>query len=95
MKAAFFGNNQRDLDRVYGLGRMQQVRDMAEVLPGTVTAENFAAAVGWLRTAGMEEVEMAQISVSRGRPVGGLHLMTAQNPVFLLSWRIPERGVEG
>ncbi|MBQ2698204.1 MAG: precorrin-6y C5,15-methyltransferase (decarboxylating) subunit CbiE, partial [Clostridia bacterium] len=67
----------------------------ARVAFTAVTAENFAAAVGWLSTAGMEEVEMTQISVSRGRPVGGLHLMTAQNPVFLLSWRIPERGVEG
>ena len=31
------------------------------------------------------ETEITQIAVSRCRPAGALHLLTAQNPVFLVT----------
>ena len=51
----------------------------------TVTAETFAVALDAVKTLPVRDVEIVEISVSRGRPVGQYHLMTAQNPVYLFS----------
>lgn len=57
----------------------------ARIVVNTVTAETFALALDAMKTLPVTEVEMVELSVSRGRPVGGYHLMTAQNPVYLFS----------
>ena len=59
----------------------------ARIVVNTVTAETFALALDAMKTLPVTEVEMVELSVSRGRPVGGYHLMTAQNPVYLFSCR--------
>ena len=38
-----------------------------------------------MKTLPVRDVEIVELSVSRGRKVGGYHLMTAQNPVYLFS----------
>lgn len=57
----------------------------ARIVVNTVTAETFAAALDAMRTLLVQDVEIVELSVSRGRKVGGYHLMTAQNPVYLFS----------
>ena len=57
----------------------------ARIVVNTVTAETFALALDAMKTLPVTEVEMVELSVSRDRPVGGYHLMTAQNPVYLFS----------
>lgn len=49
-----------------------------------VTLETLSAAVARLTASG-RAVEVVQISVSRTRTAGNLHLLTAQNPVFLIT----------
>ena len=73
-------------------GRLEEVLEAAlgknahvRLVINTVTAESFARAVAWLGQARVRDVEITQVSVARGRPVGGSHLMTAQNPVSILS----------
>ena len=62
-----------------------QKNPAARIVVNTVTAETFAAALDAMRTLPVKDVEMVELSVSRGRQVGGYHLMTAQNPVYLFS----------
>ncbi len=59
----------------------------ARIVVNTVTAETFALALDAMKTLPVTDVEMVELSVSRGRQVGGYHLMTAQNPVYLFSCR--------
>ena len=51
----------------------------------TVTAETFAVALDAVKILPVKDVEIVELSVSRGRRLGGYHLMTAQNPVYLFS----------
>ena len=51
----------------------------------TVTAESFAEAVTALKTLPIRDLELVQLSVARSRPVGGYHLMAAQNPINIIS----------
>lgn len=57
----------------------------ARIVVNTVTAETFAVALDAMKTLPVVDVEIVELSVSRGRKVGGYHLMTAQNPVYLFS----------
>lgn len=57
----------------------------ARIVVNTVTAETFAVALDAVKTLPVTDVEIVELSVSRGRQVGSYHLMTAQNPVYLFS----------
>ncbi len=73
-------------------GELQEILELAlrrnpeaRIVLNTVTAETFALAVTALKALPVRDVEIVELSVSRGRKVGGYHLMTAQNPVYILS----------
>ena len=51
----------------------------------TVTAESFAEAVELMKTLPVVDREIVELSAAHGRSVGRYHLMTAQNPVFVIS----------
>ena len=38
------------------------------------------------KTLPVHDFDIAEISAARGRKLGGYHLMTAQNPVFIISF---------
>ena len=57
----------------------------ARIVLNTVTAETFAEAVTDLKTLPVRNVEIVQLNVSRGRRVGGYQMLTAQNPVSVIS----------
>ena len=57
----------------------------ARIVLNTVTAETFAEALAVLKAFPLENEEITELAVSRGRKVGGYHLMTAQNPVYIIS----------
>ena len=59
----------------------------ARIVVNTVTAETFTVALDAVKTLPVMDVEIVELSVSRGRKVGCYHLMTAQNPVYLFSCR--------
>lgn len=56
----------------------------ARMCISAIAVESLGAAVQAL-TAHGREASVAQIAVSRSRPAGGLHMMTAQNPVWLVT----------
>ena len=57
----------------------------ARIVLNTVTAETFAEAIAALKDMPVQEPDIVQISAARGRKLGGYHLMTAMNPVYIIS----------
>ncbi len=57
----------------------------ARIVLNTVTAETFAEAVTDLKTLPVRNVEIVQLNVARGRKVGSYQMLTAQNPVSVIS----------
>lgn len=51
----------------------------------TVTVESTYEALEGLKKQGFDNVEVTNMSVSRSRPVGGKHLMQAENPISIIS----------
>ena len=58
----------------------------ARIVLNTVTAETFAEAVEAAKTLPVHDFDIVELSAARGRKLGGYHLMTAQNPVFIISF---------
>ena len=61
----------------------------ARICVSAIALETLASAVSALTARGLE-AEVAQISVSRAKAAGELHLLTANNPVFLITGRRTE-----
>lgn len=55
------------------------------IVINTVTLENTAEAALHIKNGLFEEIELIQISIAKGRNVGSLTMMEAQNPVTILS----------
>ena len=73
-------------------GEMAGIFDWAQahLAPGGKINANFitlenAARARVLMSERFDDVEVVEIGVSRGRMVGGLTMMTAQNPVYLMT----------
>lgn len=79
----FLGGTKGNLREI--LHVVLQKNPRVRIVINTVTAESFAETVSALKAAPVHGLEIVQLSVSRGRKVGGYHLMTAQNPVYLIS----------
>ena len=56
----------------------------ARICVSAIALESLSAAVAALTAKG-RPVQVSQIAVSRARAVGGLHLMMAQNPIYLIT----------
>ncbi len=62
-----------------------QKNPQARIVINTVTAESFAEAVELMKRLPVVDTEIVELSAAHGRSVGRYHLMTAQNPVFVIS----------
>lgn len=58
----------------------------ARIVLNTVTAETFAEALAAWKTLPVHNEEIVELAVSRARAVGAYHLMTAQNPVYVIAF---------
>lgn len=56
----------------------------ARICVSAIALESLSAAVAGLTAKG-RNVQVSQIAVSRAKAVGGLHLMMAQNPIYLIT----------
>ncbi|MBD5161168.1 MAG: precorrin-6y C5,15-methyltransferase (decarboxylating) subunit CbiE [Oscillibacter sp.] len=72
-------------------GGMAEIVDLAlrrnenaRICISAIAVETLSAAVAALKSHGIQP-QVTQISVSRGKPAGGLHLLMANNPVFLIT----------
>lgn len=55
------------------------------VVVNTVTVESTFESIKAFETKGFKNVEVVQAAISKGKPVGGKHLMQAMNPVYIIS----------
>ena len=63
----------------------------ARLCISAIALETLQTAASWLEAHGLEP-EITQISVSRTRKAGDLHLLLANNPVFLITGTPAEQG---
>ena len=79
----FVGGSSGNLNDILAL--TLEKNPCVRIVLNTVTAETFAEAVEGLKTLPVKDLDIVQISAARGRKLGQYHLMTAMNPVFILS----------
>jgi precorrin-6Y C5,15-methyltransferase (decarboxylating) len=81
--AAFIGGSGGRLEEI--LKALLKVNPKMRLVVSAVTLETLAEAARAFEHLPIVNTEIVQLSVSHARPVGGYHLMTAQNPVFVFS----------
>ncbi len=74
------GGNLREIIET-ALSKNPRVR----IVLNTVTAETFAEATAAIKALHLINEEIVGLQVSKDRKVGGYHMMTAQNPVYIIS----------
>lgn len=82
-------------DRVFVGGSAGNLREImmyalsknprARIVVNAITLETVGEALRCFTSLGMEQVDIAQISVAKGKTAGAYHLMMGQNPVYLIS----------
>lgn len=80
--AVFVGGSGGELPHI--LQAIHNANPKARICVSAIALETLHTALECLTSLGYE-TEAAQIAVSRGKPAGALHLLTAQNPVFLIT----------
>ena len=63
------------------------------VVINCITLETVAEAVECIKTLPVEEVDIAQVNVAKGKKAGPYHLMMGQNPVYVISFQGREEDV--
>ena len=73
-------------------GNMREILELvlmknpgARIVINTVTAESFAEAVELMHTLPFTDTDITELSAAHGRKLGRYHLMTAANPVYVIS----------
>lgn len=84
--AVFVGGSGGELPRI--LQTVHDANPRARICVSAIALETLHTASERLTALGYE-TEVSQIAVSRSRPAGKLHLLTAQNPVFLITGVAP------
>ena len=79
----FIGGSSGNMKEILELAL--QKNPQARIVINTVTAESFAEAVGLMQQLPVVDREIVELSAAHGRSVGRYHLMTAQNPVYVIS----------
>ena len=80
--AVFIGGSKGSLAAI--VDAAQDKNSDARICVSAIALETLSAAVAALTAKG-RTVQVSQIAVSRARAVGGLHLMMAQNPIYLIT----------
>ena len=63
------------------------------VVINCITLETVAEAMDCIKTLPVEDVDIAQVNVAKGKKAGPYHLMMGQNPVYVISFQGREEDV--
>lgn len=80
----FIGGSRGKLAEILGMIK-DKLNPAGRVVADFVVLENLMEALQAMEGLGFKEIEVAQVTVTKTRLVGGKHMMQAQNPVFILS----------
>lgn len=81
--AAFIGGSKGNLRAIMEL--LVEKNPSVRVVVSAVTLETLHEAIAAMEGLGLAEVEVVQIAVSRALPTGRFHMLSAENPIFLVS----------
>ncbi len=81
---AFIGGSSGNMRKIIEtlLGKNPSVR----IVINTITLESIAEVMSLIRELHLADADIVQISAARSRAMGGYHLMTAHNPVYIVSF---------
>ena len=80
--AVFIGGSGGNMKEIIRL--VYEKNEKARICVTAIAPESLSAAVEALREHG-KQAEITQISAARSRPVGGLHMMEALNPIWIVT----------
>lgn len=80
--AVFIGGTKGGMEEI--LSSILEKNAKARICISAIALETLSAALAALERHGIA-AQVTQIAVSRGHPVGKLHLLTANNPIFLIT----------
>lgn len=80
--AAFIGGSSGNMDEI--VSYLYSINRNIRFVITAVTIENAMAALDSLKNIGIDG-EIVQVAVSKGRKIADLHMLIAQNPIFVIS----------
>jgi precorrin-6Y C5,15-methyltransferase (decarboxylating) len=79
---AFIGGSSGNMDEI--VSYLYGINDKMRFVITAVTIENAMAGLDSLKNVGISG-DIVQVAVSKGRQIGDLHMLMAQNPIFIIS----------
>ena len=58
----------------------------ARIVINAISLETLSEVLDWIKGRTVTEEEIVQVSVSKSRKIGNYHMMTGQNPIFIISF---------
>ena len=89
---AFIGGSGGNMEEI--INTVWELSADAKIVINTVSLESLSEVTEILKTRKDVRADVTLISVSKSRPLGGYHLMSAQNPVYIISLERKEKGEE-
>lgn len=80
--ATFIGGSSGNMDEI--VNYLYKINNNMRFVITAVTIENAMAALDSLKNIGIDG-EIVQVAVSKGRKIADLHMLIAQNPIFVIS----------
>ena len=79
----FIGGSAGNLDAIIETALSANPR--ARICVTAITLETLSASLECLRSRGIEDADIVQVSVARADKVGSYHLMRAENPIYIIT----------
>lgn len=80
---AFIGGSSGNLQEILKLLLAKNPR--VRIVVNCITLETVAEALEAVRSLPLTDIDIAQVTVAKGKPAGPYHLMMGQNPVYVIS----------
>ncbi|MCD8012372.1 MAG: precorrin-6Y C5,15-methyltransferase (decarboxylating) subunit CbiT [Lachnospiraceae bacterium] len=88
---AFIGGSSGNMRKI--IETLLEKNPSVRIVINTVTLESIAEVMNLIRKLHLADADIVQISAARSRALGSYHLMTAHNPVYIVSFGGEKRGV--
>jgi len=72
----------------------ERLTEGGRIVINLITIENLYKGLEALKLYKFEEIETIQVQINRGRPIGSLTLMDANNPIYIISAKVGEKSNE-
>ncbi len=83
--AAFIGGSAGQMERIFEI--LLKKNPNVKIVVNAIAIETLSETMACMRQFNMEDVDITQAAISKTRAVGQYHMMTGQNPIFIISGR--------